>query len=144
MIAHEGPRFRTITLDAVEELPVVDGTLRWKPVRRTLGIRAFGTNAYIADAGQDVVEDHSEDDGAEEMYVVVRGHARFTVDGEELDAPAGTIVFLHVPEARRKAVAVQDGTTVLAVGGIPGRAHEISDWEERFYQEGRERLDAAT
>ena len=144
MIAHDGPRFRTTTLDAIEELPVVDGTLRWKPVRRTLGIRAFGTNAYVADAGQDVIEDHTESDGAEEMYVVVRGHARFTVDDEELDAPAGTIVFLHVPDARRRAVAVADGTTVLAVGGIPGRAHEISDWEERFYKEGRERRDAAT
>jgi quercetin dioxygenase-like cupin family protein len=144
MIAHQGPRFRSTTLDAIEELPVVGGTLRWKPVRRTLGIQAFGTNAYVGDAGQDVIEDHTEGDGTEEMYVVVRGHARFTVDGEDLDAPAGTIVFLPVAEARRKAVAVQDGTTVLAVGGIPGRGHEISEWEERFYQEGRERLDAAT
>ncbi|HEU4974380.1 MAG TPA: hypothetical protein VFT50_04780 [Baekduia sp.] len=138
------PRFRTTTFAEIEELPVVDGTIRWKPVRRTLGITAFGTNAYVADAGQEVVEPHDElgPDGAEgggheELYVVVSGHARFTIDDEELDAPAGTLVFLPDPAAPRRAVAVQDGTTVLAVGAQPGVPYRVSEWEERFVAEGR-------
>jgi len=96
-------RFRTTSLDAIEEIPAVGGTLRWKPVRRTLGIRAFGINAYAADTGQDVVEEHDEVGGAgagghEELYLVAAGHARFTIDGEDVDAPAGTLVFLPEPE----------------------------------------------
>ena len=107
------------------------GTLVWKPVRRPLGITAFGINAYTAAAvGDDVVEDHTEQTH-EEAYVVVKGRATFTVDGEEVDAPAGTIVFLEDPKQRRHAVAREDGTTVLAIGGEPG-THRISSWEYIF------------
>lgn len=144
MMAHMSDRFRTTTFAEIEELPVVDGTIRWKPVRRTLGIGAFGTNAYVADAGQPVVEPHDErrpgtpaPGGHEELYVVVAGHARFTIDGEALDAPAGTLVFLPDPAAHREAVAVADGTTVLAVGAHRGLPYEVSEWEDRFVAEGR-------
>ena len=34
-----------------------------------------------------------EDPGNEELYVVLRGRARFEIDGETVDAPAGTLVF---------------------------------------------------
>ena len=121
---------KSLRIDDVEGLPVL-GTLVWKPIRRTLGITAFGINAYTAGkAGDEVVEDHTEQTH-EEAYVVVRGHATFTVDGEEVDAPAGTIVFLDDPEQRRHAVATEAGTTVLAIGGQPG-THTISSWEYIF------------
>jgi hypothetical protein len=140
MIGLVSPRFRTTTLDDIDERSVVDGTLRWKPVRRTLGIRAFGTNAYVADAGQLVVEEHDELSGTgpgghEELYVVIRGHARFTIDGEDLDAPAGTLVFLPEPAARRVATAVEDGTLVMAFGGPVGEAYEVPPWEDDFAAE---------
>ena len=121
---------RTLRIDDLEGLPVL-GTLSWKPVRRSLGITAFGINAYTAgDAGDEVVEDHTEQTH-EEAYVVIRGHATFTVDGEEIDAPWGTIVFLDDPKQRRHAIAKEAGTTVLAIGGEPG-AHAISPWEYIF------------
>ena len=121
---------KTLRIDDIEGLPVL-GTLVWYPVRKPLGITAFGTNAYIAaNAGDDVVEDHTEQTD-EEMYVVIRGHATFTVDGEEIDAPWGTIVYLDDPKQRRHAIAKEAGTTVLAVGGKPG-ASEISSWEYIF------------
>jgi tetratricopeptide (TPR) repeat protein len=109
------------------------GTLRWSPVRRRFGITTVGVNAYTAtEAGQDVVEEHSEQTlGHEELYVVVVGHAVFTLDGEELDAPAGTLVFLSDPSVKRAAKAAEPGTTVLAIGGKPGR-HEPSTWEWFF------------
>lgn len=123
--------WQAVHVDELEELPVNDGEFVWRPVRRRFGITAFGTNAYTARAGQRVVEEHTEEKyGHEEMYVVLRGRATFTLDGEELDAPAGTIVYVK-PGTRRGAVAQEDGTAVLGIGGRPG-AHEISGWEAMF------------
>jgi tetratricopeptide (TPR) repeat protein len=109
------------------------GTLRWSPIRRRFGLTAFGINAYTAaEPGQDVVEEHTEQTlGHEELYVVVTGRAAFTLDGEELDAPAGTLVVIRDPSVKRHARAVDAGTTVLAIGGKPGR-HEPSTWEWFF------------
>jgi hypothetical protein len=126
--------FRTLRIDELDPIDVAG--LRWHPVRHTLGVRGFGVNAYSAGAGEDVVEDHTEADdagrGHQEMYVVLSGHARFEVDGEMVDAPAGTLVFLPEPTSRRHAVAQADGTTVLALGGEPGVPYEVSAWEWRF------------
>ena len=128
------------SLSEIEALPG-PGTLRWTPVRRRFDVRAFGVNAYTAqEAGQDVVEEHTEDRplraeqqiGHEELYVVVAGHARFTLDGEDVDAPMGTLVYLRDPSVRRAAVAQEAGTTVLALGGKPGEAYEVSGWEFWF------------
>jgi tetratricopeptide (TPR) repeat protein len=115
----------------------VGETLQWLPLRRELGVGAFGVNAYrAANAGDDVVEDHDETGsgagGHEELYVVLSGHARFTVAGEQLDAPSGTVVFVRDPAARRHAVAEEPGTTVLAVGGAAGEAYRVSAWEHYF------------
>jgi quercetin dioxygenase-like cupin family protein len=123
---------KVLRLDEIEGIPVF-GTLVWKPIRRPLGVTAFGINAYTAGgAGDEVVEDHTEQQlGHEEIYVVVSGHATFTVDGAQVDAPAGTLVYLDVPAERRHAIAKEPGTTVLAVGGVPGK-HEPSAWEFFF------------
>jgi len=123
---------KTLRLDEVEGIPVF-GTLVWKPVRKALGVTAFGINAYTAaNAGDEVVEEHTEQQlGHEEIYVVVAGHATFTIDGEEVDAPAGTLVYLDDVAERRQAVAKDPNTTVLAIGGVPG-THDISAWEYFF------------
>lgn len=131
----EGP-FETVRLSEIERVPITD-TLRWTPVRRRLGIRAFGINAYTADnAGDEVVEDHNELGGGaghhEEVYFVVSGHAVFTVAGEEIDAPAGTFVFVRDPAVQRHAVARSAETTVLAVGASRGEPFEPSPWEYYF------------
>jgi hypothetical protein len=123
---------KTLRLDDVEGIPVF-GTLVWKPVRKTLGVTAFGINAYTAAAaGDEVVEEHTEQQlGHEEIYLVVAGHATFTVDGKDVDAPVGTLVYLDDVAARRHAVAKEPNTTVVAIGGVPG-THEISAWEYFF------------
>ena len=139
-------------IDELEELPINKGEFVWRPVRRRFGITAFGTNAYTADAGQRVVEEHSETGGHQELYVVLRGRATFTLDGEEIDAPAGTLVFAQ-PGTKRGAIAAEDGTAVLGVGAKPGEIFEPSPWEDSFaagsyadlgqVEKAREIMDAA-
>jgi quercetin dioxygenase-like cupin family protein len=121
-------------LSELESFPVGERGLRWHPIRSRLGIRPFGMNAYTAaEVGGEVVEDHTEETyGHEEVYVVVAGHARFTLDGDEVDAPTGTIIHLPEPSVRRSAVALEPETTVLAVGGKPGEAFRPSAWELFF------------
>jgi hypothetical protein len=123
---------RITSLEDLERIPGPD-TLTWLPVRATLDIHAFGANAYIASAaGDDVVEPHTEGDaGHEELYFVARGRARFTIDGESYDAPAGTYVFIPDPESHRRAVAEEAGTTVLSFGGPPSFTPSAWEWTFR-------------
>jgi hypothetical protein len=112
-------------------VPLAHGS--WRPVRRPLGITAFGVNAYTADgAGDDLIEPHDERSagagGHEELYVVAAGAAAFTVDGERIDAPAGTLVFVP-PGAHRQAVATAPATTVVVIGGRPGAGLPVSPFE---------------
>jgi mannose-6-phosphate isomerase-like protein (cupin superfamily) len=120
--------WQVLRIDEIEPIPAAG--VNWKPLRRTLGVTAFGTNAYVAGPGEDVVEEHTEERlGHEEVYVVLSGRATFTLDGETHDAPAGTLVHLADPSVRRRARAEEPGTLVLAIGGTP------SAWEWYFEAE---------
>jgi tetratricopeptide (TPR) repeat protein len=103
----------------------------WIPIRHHFGVRALGVNAYVgAEAGDSVIGEHVEDwRGHEELYLVLSGHATFTVAGDEIDAPARTLVYVRDPNAKRGAVAKEAGTTILAAGGKPGEAFVPSGWE---------------
>jgi hypothetical protein len=110
----------------------------WIPVRHRLGICAFGINAWSAkDAGHRVIEEHDELNGDEEqnheeLYLVIDGHATFTVGGEEIDAPRGTFVFVKDPALVRTAFGKEPGTTILSVGAASGTTFEVSPWEKRY------------
>ena len=128
-----GEGWATATLD---ELPVLgaEDPPAWRPVRHELGLEAFGVNAWLGgDAGSEVIEDHDElgDGGQEELYFVVSGRATFTVDGDRVDAPAGTLLAVSDPALRRAAVADEPATVVLVVGGFRGRGFSPSGWELR-------------
>jgi hypothetical protein len=123
-------RWATARLTDIETVPG-PGSLRWAPVRRHFDIAAFGVNAYVADElGQDVVERHTEEVRRhEELYVVVSGSATFTLDGEVVAAPAGTLVFVRDFAIERSAVASEPATVVLAIGARPGVPYEPGPWE---------------
>ena len=124
--------YEIVHVDELDALPINGGEFVWRPVRRRFGISAFGTNAYTAEeAGQRLIEEHREPDGHEEMYVVLRGRATFTLGDDEVDAGPGTLVFLR-PGTRRGAIAAEDDTFVLAVGAKPGMVFEPSPWEGVF------------
>jgi len=127
------PPYEVATLDELERIPVMHG-LEWRPIRRRFGIGAFGINAYTAaKPGDWVVEEHDETTlEHQEMYIVVHGRATFTLNGEDVDAPAGTIVFLGDPSVKRLAIAEEKGTTVLAIGAKPGEVFTPSVWEWVF------------
>ncbi len=125
-------KYEVVHIDELESFPVDEDGLTWRPVRRRFDIRGFGVNAYTAEReGQRVVEEHRETNGHEELYVVIAGRATFTLDGEEHDAPAGTLVHCP-PDTLRSAFAAEPGTTVLGIGAKPGEVFQPSGWEWTF------------
>jgi tetratricopeptide (TPR) repeat protein len=121
-----------VHIDQLDRIEMADGFV-WRPVRRHFGIQAFGTNAYTPGASGRIVEEHSERRYEhEELYLVLRGRVRFTVDGNDHELGPGQLVHVRDPALRRGAVALTDDAAVLAVGGKPGAPHEISAWEEEF------------
>jgi uncharacterized cupin superfamily protein len=119
--------YQILSLDEIEPVPyhAREGE-KLLSVERRLGFRAAGINGWIGDPGERLVPVHREET-EEELYVVVRGRARFTVDGRLLDAAAGTLVYVTAGE-ERTAVAEEPGTIVLAIGGTPGEAHQPAGW----------------
>jgi tetratricopeptide (TPR) repeat protein len=145
--------FAVARLDEIDEID--DGRCPFRPVRHHFGITSFGVNAMTAHSdGDRLITEHeeAEPDSSEELYFVVSGHARFELDGEIEEAPAGTLV--HVPAGiKRTAFAREAGTTVLAIGGgPPGKPYEAQGWElfapllplfeSGDYEEGADRAQA--
>jgi tetratricopeptide (TPR) repeat protein len=118
-------RYEAVTLKEIED------SNGWAPIRKHLGVESFGINAWtVGKAGDQIIPEHDEKpSGHEELYLVTAGHAVFTVEGDEVDAPAGTVVYVADPDAKRGASAREAGTTVLAVGGRPGDAYQPRAWE---------------
>jgi hypothetical protein len=101
-------------------------------IRHELGITAFGINSWLGpNAGDRVIPEHAEDQEGDqdELYVVVRGRARFEVNDDTFDAPQGTLVYVPAGPNRRTAFAEEAGTTVVAVGATAGKAFEVHGWE---------------
>jgi len=124
--------YRVARLEQMEEID--DGREPYRAVRHHLGITAFGVTAWTGrKVGDRILNEHDETDTDtgdrnEELYLVLEGRARFELDGEPVDAAAGTFVFVE-PDVKRTAFAEEPGTTIVAVGGVPGKAYEVSGWE---------------
>jgi tetratricopeptide (TPR) repeat protein len=122
--------YRVAHLDDLELFPWRE-TLTGR-VRHELGIGAFGVNSWVGkNVGDRVIPEHAEDQPGdqEELYVVVRGRARFEVGDDTFDAPQGTLVFVPAGPNRRTAFAEEADTTVLAVGATRGQVYEPDGWE---------------
>jgi tetratricopeptide (TPR) repeat protein len=117
---------------AIRELGyATPGQAHWHTIRSTLDVRAFGINAWTAlEDDQRLIGEHDEAEGEahEELYVVLSGTATFTLDGETVEAPEGTVVHVPDPAVKRGATGSK-GTTILAVGAKPGVAFTPSSWE---------------
>ena len=120
-------------------MPVVGADAGRSPGRPSRGERSLSNASGAETPGFHLIDvflgrrSYESQLGHEEVYVVVSGRARFTLgDDDEVEAGAGTLVYLRDPETKRAAVALEPGTTVLAVGGKPGEAYEPSAWEWFF------------
>jgi tetratricopeptide (TPR) repeat protein len=119
--------YTVVRLEEIDE--ITDGRCPWRPVRHQLGITSFGVNAWTGkEAGDRIINEHDEVDENEELYLVHEGRARFELDGQEVDAPAGTLVYAR-PGVKRTAFAEEPGTTLFALGGTPGQAYEPHGYE---------------
>jgi mannose-6-phosphate isomerase-like protein (cupin superfamily) len=122
--------YQVAHLDDIEELS--DGRCPYRPVRHHFGITSFGMTAWTGhESGDRIINEHDEADDAdqsEELYLVQAGRAAFELDGERVDAPAGTFVFAP-PGVKRTAFAEKPGTTIVAIGGVPGKAYVPVGWE---------------
>jgi quercetin dioxygenase-like cupin family protein len=124
--------YEILSIDDLDRYTTTAGTQVLRPLRRRLGFRPFGINVWVGErTGDHVIEPHRERNGHEELYVVLRGTARFTLGDESFDAPTGTLV--HAPPGTfREATAIDAGTAVLAIGARPGEAFSPSAWEDFF------------
>ena len=108
----------------------------WAPIRHHFGITTFGINAWRGGQGDEVIKQHDENaSGAPELYLVMSGHATFTVGGDEVEAPAGMLVFVSDPSVERLAVANETNTVVLSIGAAAeGRAFEPVGWDSSYLE----------
>src|SRR5215210_4137638 len=113
-------------LDEIEEF--ADAGTHYRPIRHHLGITAFGVTAWTAHAAGDLVINEHDPTADEELFLVLLGHAVFELDGDRVDAPAGTLVFAP-PRTKRTASATEAGTTIILLEGTPGKAYEARGWE---------------
>jgi len=84
----------------LDEIPSIEeGGVHWKPLQRYFGLTAFGANIYGATGpGQELIGEHDElSGGHEELYVVLDGVVRFTVNGENHHCERGDIVVVRDP-----------------------------------------------
>ena len=131
-----GADFQVISWLDEPAVEVGEEPLRWVPIRRTLGIEGFGVNAWRGGEGDQIIEDHVESPGQEELYVVFRGRVEFTIGGEGRQLDTGQAVFVRDPELRRGAVALEPESVVLAIGGWPDQPYHSLPWEAIYLSDG--------
>lgn len=146
MVEGQGSRYRTAHIDEIDSLPEKDRTREWKPIRHHFAVGSFGINLFRSTAaGELLIFPHDETDtGHEELFFVAQGDVQFSVDDDEFDTPAGTFVHVVEPSAVRGARAQEAGCVLIVIGGKPGTAYRVQDWEfEEFGPEGQRNGDEA-
>src|SRR5215471_9371518 len=116
----------------IKEIPPVkeDWPATWKSIRHHFGIKAFGINGVTKDAGNVLIPEHNEtESGQQEVFIVIEGSARATLDGEEVEMTAGQIAAVE-PGSTRKFEATASPTTMVVIGAPVGKAYEVGPWEQ--------------
>ena len=126
-------KYAVVSLDDLDRFPAMTGAPVLVTLRQRLDVRAFGINCWTAPVGAPVIERHSEPDGDEEVYIVIRGRVRFTIGEETFEPGPATVVYVP-PDTTREAVAIEPETLVVAVGAKPGEAFEPNSWSWEDFQ----------
>jgi mannose-6-phosphate isomerase-like protein (cupin superfamily) len=101
-----------------------------KKARAELGVTSFGMQ--VIDMPPNYADypehDHAEQ-SQEEVYAVMRGSGEMDVEGERIPLTPDVIVRVGA-NAKRKVFAGPEGIRIIALGGTPGTAYEISEFTE--------------
>ena len=98
--------------------------------RAELGVTSFGIQVEEFPPNFDQYPEHSHDqDGQEEVYVVLRGSAEIEIDGSRSQLDPETIVRVG-PGVTRRIFPGPDGLRLLAIGGVPGSVYEVPDFSK--------------
>jgi uncharacterized cupin superfamily protein len=101
-----------------ESVEAINGVFR--PIRRALGVTAFGINQEELPPNGDAYPDHDHaEDGQEEVFYVLAGSGKMIVDGEDVELKPGRYVLVE-PESKRKIFPGDDGLRLICVGSPPG------------------------
>jgi mannose-6-phosphate isomerase-like protein (cupin superfamily) len=92
----------------------------FRPIRRALGVSAFGINQEDWPANSEDYPAHDEaESGQEEVYYVLGGSGEIEVDGERIELKPGRYVFVEAA-TKRKMWPGPDGVSLLCVGSPAG------------------------
>lgn len=120
-----------ITVKKIEEIAAYSGPheipgIRFRHAREALGVSSWGMNVLELDPGCVGYPEHDHaSDGQEEVYVVLRGSVVLQADGAEHALSQGDLVRV-APHLKRKFVTREEGATLLALGGTPGKPYAPS------------------
>jgi mannose-6-phosphate isomerase-like protein (cupin superfamily) len=117
-------------LEHIDDVPPMKDTFQkgWKSVRWHMNIESFGVNASTRNKGEVLTPVHDELDGnQDELFVVLEGTAEFELDGEKIQAEAGTLLSVK-PRVKRGAKALEDKTTILIIGAPIGKVYTPPSW----------------
>jgi uncharacterized cupin superfamily protein len=120
-----------VTVKKIEEIAAYAGEhaipgIRFRTARQALGVSSWGMNVLELDPHCEGYPEHDHaGDGQEEVYVVLRGSVVLRAGGAEQMLSQGDLVRV-APQTRRKLVTREEGATLLALGGTPGKAYVSS------------------
>jgi hypothetical protein len=124
---------------ALSDMPRVPGRqdIEWLPLQHALHLSAFGANIFVAPMGEEELigpHDETGEFGQEEIYLVLAGAVRFELADEVLELRREELVAVRDRRVRRRATALEPGSTVLVIGAPPGSLRR-STWRAEWFAE---------
>ena len=119
------------TIKRREELESMEGSgnATWHLVRKPLRLEACGINMVEIGPGGQIPEHSEAESGQVEIFAILEGEAKFRLDGQDHDAPAGTFVRID-PEVTRTIVNDSGAPVMALLIGVPADSgyRPGSDW----------------
>jgi mannose-6-phosphate isomerase-like protein (cupin superfamily) len=112
-----------VTIKRIDDLESYKGEGQFRYAAKSLGVTAWGMSVLKLPPGWSDYPDHDHaKDGQEEVYLVLDGSAQMDAGNETFTLERG--VFARVGAGqKRRIVPGPGGVTILALGGIPGKAY---------------------
>jgi uncharacterized cupin superfamily protein len=114
-----------VTIRQQDEL---ERTGNWLLARRSLGLSAFGMNIVEIPPGERIPEHDETQRNQEEVFVILTGSPSMVVEGEEIPAPAGTLVRLDPEVTRTVANHGEEPARVLICSAPRTSGYEPMGW----------------